>query len=807
MRKILGLILVFASFIFLVGCKNEAVDLMALLNEIEIGYSEGDNALNVRNDFSFPEEIKGYKIEWTSNNQALSIKDNNKGLVTRETDNVSVTLTASIVHKKDKEYKFFNLVIIKAEIFYQIQFYDGLELVSEISVLENTKVSEISAPSKEGYNFIGWYLNDFLYNFDTLVNSNLKLIATYQEEVTYNVSISYTDDLKEKQTIDIINGELLEEFIPEEFTDYEFKGIYDLDTGLEFDFSKEINQTTNLIVKYEKLVKHEVTIKYTDNLKAEEIISVLTNSKLSEIIAEEFTDYKFIGIFNILTMEEIDFNDLITDDLIILVQYEKIIKHTVHVIYNDDLDTDEDFFIISGMTLDELDIPIKTGYKFRGYYDLETEKLFDFSKEIYKDYQLFAYFILDVDYQVNISYEDGSEELIMVPNGDLLTPLKDLVKEGYIFLGYYDFETGLKFDFNSAVEEDITLVPKFEKEVYDERIIREDFEDLAWFKDNGGNFSEYSDFEYDLGKYNWNIINGRIDLGMREGGNAITIAGKGNDLGVAGLGRIESQVFKDGISYLEFEARLPFSPESSYPQRNGKDTASIVTITVRINDEVVQKFKFKDNKEANKGTKFILDNLDFGGSYKVAIDVSSGHRLTVDNILIKSNPNGTPPEEPVIPDDSERNIIDFENTNFDFSREEQQMNFAGIDFLVKEVQTLQTHKEKEKDYMKPVHGNKIARFRGAAHHIESTLVSYMASVERFDLSIISFDARLFGSNGYFSIDSELNIYIMRDNYWEIVESLSLMEDFETFNIPVNAENVRFKIEVVYGTVNIDNIKF
>ena len=43
------------------------------------------------------------------------------------------------------------------------------------------KVINLDDPEFEGYTFIGWYLNDEEYNFDTPVNSSITLGAMWKE--------------------------------------------------------------------------------------------------------------------------------------------------------------------------------------------------------------------------------------------------------------------------------------------------------------------------------------------------------------------------------------------------------------------------------------------------------------------------------------------------------------------------------------------------------------------------------------------------------------------------------------------------
>lgn len=389
-------------------------------------------------------------------------------------------------------------------------------------------------------------------------------------------------------------------------------------------------------------------------------------------------------------------------------------------------------------------------------------------------------------------------ESIELPYNEVIVLPPNPTKLGYIFKGWSDVipETmplnGLSV---TAIWEKIVVE---QDEVY-----TENFEALQGVKDGGGNFSSYEDFYFIGQSYvEWEMINARIDLGMKKGGNAITIGGYGNEYTDTGMGRIYAEEIFDGIQSLEFEARLPFSPKSTYPQVNGKDKAQNVLIKVFINEQHVHTFKFVDDNQANKGTTFKIENLNIVGTYSLSIEVSSGHRLTVDNIKWLTNKNGTVEAEPI--------LVDFEQNKFDFDYSEMVRTISGVNYMFKEVHTLVMHPDKELDYMDyHTHGNVVARFRPDSTNVLSTPGAYMYNIDLFDyVSTISFDTRLFGSDVYFTHESVINIYYKNEGTTDFV-LLHTLDDlpttFTNYQLSINQSNVQIKIEVLHGKVNIDNI--
>lgn len=453
----------------------------------------------------------------------------------------------------------------------------------------------------------------------------------------------------------------------------------------------------------------------------------------------------------------------------------------------------------------------KVGYTFDGWYTSDDSGVtmnqkWSNTDIVNSNITLYAKWLVN---QYTISFDANQGTSISDITADYEAKISEPVapeRIGYLFSGWYTEEAlSNRYIFNTMPLESITLFAKWDLVMLEDHQMRETFESLQGIKDSGGNFSEYMDADYIGDSYIfWELTNVRIDLGMKALGNAITIGGYGNDITDAGMGRIYSSLIHDGIKRIQFEGRLPFSPNSTYPQVAGKDKASNVKIKVFINDLLIQILQFKDDKEANKGATFVIENLNIIGDFSLSIEVSSGHRLTLDNILWETNKSGVEVKEPI--------VIDFENNRFDFDNDEAIYDFGGTLFALKEVHTNVMHPAKELDYMNPsVNGKIVARFRGDKDDYFSTPVAYMYNTVAFDyVAKLSFDARLFGSETYFGFDSEINIYYMDDktSIWTKLDTtFTLSPTFASYEVDINKTNVQIKIEVLKGKVNIDNIVF
>ena len=77
---------------------------------------------------------------------------------------------------------------------YHVRFISDNEVVKEVEVKKGETISKEEI-SKEGYDFLGWYLNDAEYDFNTEISSDLELVAKWEEKVlkaTFEIKGSLT---------------------------------------------------------------------------------------------------------------------------------------------------------------------------------------------------------------------------------------------------------------------------------------------------------------------------------------------------------------------------------------------------------------------------------------------------------------------------------------------------------------------------------------------------------------------------------------------------------------------------------------
>ena len=171
-------------------------------------------------------------------------------------------------------------------------------------------------PVKEGYHFVGWYLDGEKFDFDTEITENITLQAEYakQEEVMYTLAFDSLGGNKLENII-VKENTVLEAPIPER-DGYEFVGWYY--HNKEFDFSNPITSDMVLVAKYKKQeeVKTSVVITFNSNGGSEIESETISIGDLVKMPKEPVRDgYKFAGWY--LHEEEFNFTNPIYEDIML----------------------------------------------------------------------------------------------------------------------------------------------------------------------------------------------------------------------------------------------------------------------------------------------------------------------------------------------------------------------------------------------------------------------------------------------------------------------------------------------------------
>lgn len=199
---------------------------------------------------------------------------------------------------------------------YTITFNFGDE-IKTVSVKENEKVTiPKETPKKEKYKFLGWYIGDSLYDFDTPVTKDLVISAKFEKN---RIIINYDLD-GGTGTIEV---EIEKGTTPDKPKNplkfgYTFKK-WTID-GEEYNFDKPLNKDTTIKANYEANVYVKVTFDTTggDEINSKMLISGTTIETLPTPKKEGY-------IFEYWTYKGEKFNleTIIDKDITLVAKYQE----------------------------------------------------------------------------------------------------------------------------------------------------------------------------------------------------------------------------------------------------------------------------------------------------------------------------------------------------------------------------------------------------------------------------------------------------------------------------------------------------
>lgn len=138
------------------------------------------------------------------------------------------------------------LVEVNERTHYTIFYFVDGEVYYYEEVIEGDCALFINAPEKEGYHFIGWYLADTAYNFETIVNASFNLVAKYEKDYVETFKVIFIVNGDEYESCDVEIGLIVKAPLVEPSLEgYEFVGWYLADVAYNF----YTPVTSNLIIE------------------------------------------------------------------------------------------------------------------------------------------------------------------------------------------------------------------------------------------------------------------------------------------------------------------------------------------------------------------------------------------------------------------------------------------------------------------------------------------------------------------------------------------------------------------------------
>jgi len=359
---------------------------------------------------------------------------------------------------------------------YVVKFVSNNSIYYEVEVKNNDTVNEPTSPTRSGYNFEGWYINNVLFDFSTKINEDITLTAKWvakESENTDKITVSFDSnggtDI-EAQVIDA-NSKVIKPINP---TRDGYKFVEWQLNSKTFDFKTEVTKSIVLIAKWEKVTKPEEVTKYTVTFDSQNGTSVKSQTVESGKTATKPSNptrdgYVFKGWY--YNGSVFNFNLKITKNITLTAKWEKETVAVVATKYTVTFDTDggstiDAQTIEEGKTATKPANPTKKDHEFKGWY--LDGKTYDFSTKVTKNIVLTAKWektaqeVVVTKYTVTFDSKGGSTiQSQTIESGKLATKPTDPKRDNYIFKGWY--LDGKAYEFSSKVTKNIVLTAEWEK--------------------------------------------------------------------------------------------------------------------------------------------------------------------------------------------------------------------------------------------------------------------------------------------------------------------------------------------------------
>ena len=187
---------------------------------------------------------------------------------------------------------------------------NGTDVVM-VNVASGETITKIDDPVKDGYYFLGWYLGDAVYDFDSVVNEDITLVAKWVIPVTVTFNADNGTDVV---TVNMAPNEAVTKIDDPIKDGYYFLGWYLSDT--EYDFESPVTENITLVAKW---VIPEIVTFNPDNGTDVVVVKVAPGEKVAKIDEPTKEGHYFLGWY--LGDTIYDFDSAVTEDIILTAKW------------------------------------------------------------------------------------------------------------------------------------------------------------------------------------------------------------------------------------------------------------------------------------------------------------------------------------------------------------------------------------------------------------------------------------------------------------------------------------------------------
>ena len=336
---------------------------------------------------------------------------------------------------------------------YKVSFNsNGGSYITSQTVKKGQKATKPNDPTRDGYTFVEWQLDEKTYNFNSAVSSDITLDAVWsQDEVTTKYKITFNVDGQTK-TVEVsdINQLDLQTLGFEEKKGYEINWYLN---GKKYDFTKQLTGDVTLEGKYEKIVSYTVTFDSAGGSKvASQTVAIGGKAKKPTNVQR----YGYILDGWYLNNKKYDFDAVVEANIKLVAKWK---EDTSVKRYEVKFDSDGGTKVASQTVLENNTVKqpnaiTKNGYAFEGWYLNDTK--YNFNTKVTKNMTLVAKWRKVSSYTVTFNSNGGSSVSSQtIIDGEKATKPTDPTKNGYVFVEWQ--LNGKAYNFDSAVTGNITL--------------------------------------------------------------------------------------------------------------------------------------------------------------------------------------------------------------------------------------------------------------------------------------------------------------------------------------------------------------
>lgn len=295
--------------------------------------------------------------------------------------------------------------------------------------------------------------------------------TTKQYDITFNLGYDNLTYLKQK----VDKGNIIEK--PDDPQREGFNFLYWQLDNEEFIFNKKAEKNLSLTAEWEKIFQVDFYLGYGNSYLPKQLIG--EGNKVEKPDDPQREGYLFLGWF--IDGVKYDFDKKINEDILLVGKWvEEKVDNFLTVTFNSNDDNLKTFeqTVLEGEKVIRPVEPVKTGYKFLGWY-LDDVK-YEFNIPLNKNIVLNAKWEkleIDETFFIVFNSQGGNytPEMLNVEKGAVIEKPDNPTLDGHLFIGWYYGEQ--LFDFKQEILKDYLLVAKW-LNINDHKIFINDFKTL-----------------------------------------------------------------------------------------------------------------------------------------------------------------------------------------------------------------------------------------------------------------------------------------------------------------------------------------